>query len=221
MAKANEHGRLIAAAAKAALLPLGCERQGQSRFWYSDQRFWLVSIEFQPSGWSRGSYLNVGATWFWTKLDFITFDAGYRIADFIPFENVEQFRPRIEEMAQKAASEVMELRKRFRSLPDIHRWLITHATRDGWPIYHAAVAAGLVGDFAGARQLFDRIRHWQTETHPRMRGAAAELAGLIATPAQFRLAVLQMMARRRAALGLPPVENCLGSADSTVVRWPI
>lgn len=47
MAKRNEHGRLIAAAAKAALVPLGCKRKGQSRRWYSDQGFWVVFVEFQ------------------------------------------------------------------------------------------------------------------------------------------------------------------------------
>ena len=65
MAKQNEHGKLIAAAAKAALLPLGCRRKGQSRCWYSDERFWCIFIEFQPSGWSKGSYLNAAATWLW------------------------------------------------------------------------------------------------------------------------------------------------------------
>ena len=65
MPKQNEHGRLIAAAAKAALAPLRCKRVGQSRFWYSDEGFWTVSIEFQPSGWAKGSYLNVGANWLW------------------------------------------------------------------------------------------------------------------------------------------------------------
>jgi hypothetical protein len=57
MSKQNEHGKLIAAAAKAALLPLGCRRKGQSRCWYSDERFWYIFIEFQPSAWSRGTYL--------------------------------------------------------------------------------------------------------------------------------------------------------------------
>ena len=95
MAKQNEHGRLIAAAAKAALAPLGCRRVGQSRTWISDQRYWLIVIEFQPSGWSKGSYLNVGAMWPWYARKGLFFHAGYRVADFIPFENREQFGPLI------------------------------------------------------------------------------------------------------------------------------
>jgi hypothetical protein len=82
MAQTNEHGRIIAAAAKAALLPLGCKRKGQSRLWYSDQRFWVITVEFQPSGWSKGCYLNVGVKWLWNLgrgLDFSD-----RPVDFIP-----------------------------------------------------------------------------------------------------------------------------------------
>ena len=57
MSKQNEHGKLIAAAAKAALLPLGCRRKGQSRCWYSDERFWYIFIEFQPSA-GQGEHIS-------------------------------------------------------------------------------------------------------------------------------------------------------------------
>jgi hypothetical protein len=50
MAKASEHGRIIASAAKAALAPLGCLRRGQSRIWQDDHRYWAINVEFQPSG---------------------------------------------------------------------------------------------------------------------------------------------------------------------------
>jgi hypothetical protein len=67
MAKTNEHDRLIAAAAKAALQPIGCQRKGQSRVWYFDQRYWLIAVEFQPSGRSKGSYLNMFVAWLWKE----------------------------------------------------------------------------------------------------------------------------------------------------------
>src|SRR4051812_24961685 len=109
MTQQNEHGRLIAAAAKAALSPLGCKRKGQSRFWYSDQHFWVVSIEFQPSGWAKGSYLNVGAHWLWYSNRNWGFSEEARVEDlgFTRFENVEQFRPLIAAMATRAAEEVL------------------------------------------------------------------------------------------------------------------
>ena len=107
MAKQNEHGRLIAAAAKAALAPLGCKRKGQSRLWFSDERYWLITVEFQPSGWSRGSYLNVRPQWLWLRLG--ANDHFPRPTDYIEFENAEQFIPLIENMAAIAAQTVLTL----------------------------------------------------------------------------------------------------------------
>jgi hypothetical protein len=120
MAKQNEHGRLIAAAAKAALLPLGCRRIGQSRCWISDERFWCIFIEFQPSAWSKGTYTNVTPTWFF--LQPWGGEAAHRVADYIKFESVEQFDPLIEQMAKLAAAEVVALRAKFRRPLDVHRF---------------------------------------------------------------------------------------------------
>lgn len=222
MASINEHGRLIATAAKTALLPLGCKQKGQSRFWYSDQRFWLVAIEFQPSGWSRGSYLNVGPKWLWNEQAGITYPS-YRAADFVPFESIEQFKPRVEEMAQLAAKRVLELRMQFRLLRHIHRWLVTHATREGLPIYEAAVAAALVGDYPGARQLFERIGRWTTDDYDwqlRLKADSARLTGLLSTPKQFRSAIVDLIERQRALIGLPSDPDCLRQEDSTILRLP-
>jgi hypothetical protein len=224
MASSNEHGRLIAAAAKAALLPLGCKRKGQSRLWHSDQRFWVISIEFQPSGWAKGSYLNVGVKWLWNEQAGITCHPGYRAADFVPFQSNEQFKPRIEEMAGLAAKRVLELRTQFRSLRDVHRWLVAHATREGWPIYEAAVAAALIGDYAGARQLFERIRRWPTDSYDwqiRLKSESARLERLLSTPGQFRSAILDLIEGQRALIGLPGDPDCLQQEDSTILRLPI
>jgi hypothetical protein len=116
MSQPNEIGRLIAVAAKAALEPLGCDRLGKTRTWISDQRFWLIIIEFQPSSWEKGSYLNVGAMWLWHAHVGHSFNAGYRIANFVPFFNSEQFSLAAASLAAQAANEVQRLRNQFQSL---------------------------------------------------------------------------------------------------------
>ncbi len=224
MSSVNEHGRFIAAAAKAALAPLGCKRKGQSRLWHSDQRFWVISIEFQPSGWAKGSYLNVGATWLWRKPKFLSFDVGSRIADFVPFESPEQFKPQIEKMSALAANRVLELRRQFRSLGDVHRWLMEHATQDGWPIYNAAIAAALVGDVAGARQLFERMERWATYSYDwqlQLKADSAALAALSHNPVLFRSAILDLIEEKRTLIGLPSDPGCLEQGDSTILQLPI
>jgi hypothetical protein len=207
MAKTNEHGRLIAAAAKAALGPLGCKRKGQSRFWYSDQRFWIISIEFQPSGWSKGSYLNVAPNWLWSPGAEFGFSDDARIEDagFISFKSVEQFTPLIAAMAERAAREILKLRRKFKSIDHIYEHLLTRAGRNGWPTYHAAVAAALTGDIARARWFFDRLAAWDTygnDWPEKSYGAA--LAKLLDDPLVFRSTVLKFIADARERVRLPP-----------------
>ncbi len=54
-----DHNKLIAAAAKQASSPLGLNRVGKSRSWYDDHGWWCIIVEFQPSSWSRDTYLNI------------------------------------------------------------------------------------------------------------------------------------------------------------------
>jgi len=224
MAKQNEHGRLIAAAAKAVLAPLGCKRVRQSRFWYSDEGFWTVSIEFQPSGWAKGSYLNVGANWLWyPKSNWgFSFSEDIRVeeAGFIRFESVEQFTPLIVQMASCAAQQVLRLREKYKSLADIRKHLVARAARNGLPSYHAAVAAGLVGDMVTAREFFHRLENWQTygqDWTEAIKTNGATLAKLAHDPVAFRSAVLAIIASVRSALCLPPDPQPFHTTDSTAV----
>lgn len=70
---------------------MGLSQKGRSRIWLDDQRWWLCVVEFQPSSWSRGSYLNVGCMWLWPVRDDISFDEGYRVEEFCEFRDEAQF----------------------------------------------------------------------------------------------------------------------------------
>jgi len=211
--KQNEHGKIIAAAAKKYLAPIGARRKGQSRTWLCDQKYWLIMIEFQPSGWSKGSYLNVGAHWFWYARDHFSFDHGYRIADFVSFEAKEQFEPESERLALRAADEVQKIRDNFRSLEEIARQLTFDVVNGGggFALYHAAVAAGLVGDISGSRQLFERVRNhfdgdgWQEN----VRSVAAELTKALPSKHDFRTLVQEIIQRHRSLNKLPPCPDPL------------
>jgi hypothetical protein len=216
VAKTGEHGQLIAAAAKAALLPLGCVRKGQSRVWYSDQRYWLIAVEFQPSGWSKGSYLNIFVDWLWNVT------SGYSInyRPFIPpFVNADQFTPRIaaELAAQIAAVEVLKLRKRFESFKNIHEHLIKQARRDGRHVYNAAIASGLIEDLPSAHVFFEEMA--ATETHgsdwqEKLKRDSATLAAVVDEPAAFRATILDLIGQRRQLQRLPTDPDCLDALDA-------
>ena len=219
MAKQNEHGKLIAAAAKAALAPMGCRRIGQSRCWISDERYWTIWIEFQPSAWSKGSYLNVRPSWLWLRYG--ANDHHSRPTDFISFENAEQFTPLIENMASIAAQTVVTMRARFRRLEDVNRFFAERVSQDGFPVYRAAVTAGLVGDVKTARQLFQRMEALDAENYEpwiNLKSECAALAALLDDPVRYRAAILETIAERRRKLRLPPDPQCLESMDSTNVE---
>jgi hypothetical protein len=219
MAVQNEHGRLIAAAAKAALAPIGCVRSGQSRTWLSDQSYWAIVVEFQPSGWSKGSYLNVGACWLWRELSngALTFNVGYRAPNsgFVPFESTEQFQPLIAHMASQAAGAVLALRAKFSSIGPISRYLNEKPGDQDHRIIHAAIAAGLNGEIDLARGLFGQIAgakitvDWQVPLHSQ----AAHLAALLGNPAGFRTAVRQVIDVRRRQARLPVIADCLAEVN--------
>jgi hypothetical protein len=209
MAKQNEHGKLIAAAAKAALLPLGCVRKGQSRCWFSDERYWYIFIEFQPSSWSRGTYFNVFPVWLFLRP--WPGEPIHRVGDYIYFESAEQFRPLIEEGAKLVAAEVISLRTRFATLLDIHR---SFAGKLSWSgnTYRAAITAGLVGDFALARQLFARITALDPGLYlGKIQADCAALDALLDDPVAYRSAVIETIAARRQSCGLLPDPHCLDS----------
>jgi len=216
----SDHNRFVNDAAKSALSPIGCFRVGRSRTWISDQRYWVIQIEFQPSGWAKGSYLNVGAAWLWYARKGLPFNVGYRVEDFVAFENVEQFAPLIAQMAMRAAQEVQALKMKFKTFEDVLDYLVHHITHDGWPVYHAAVAMGLAGEITASKELFRRLEAWRSngaDWEQKLKSDSVALADLLEEPAEFRRVVLRIIGECRALNGLPRDPHCLESVGSSIV----
>ena len=117
-----DHNKIINQVAKSVLAPHGFFQKGRSRTWLYDCGYFFVQIEFQPSGWERGSYCNVGIGFLFEYTDglneTIAFNYGYekRIGRFIAYENDDDaFRLKMEKMASAALEYALELIK-FESL---------------------------------------------------------------------------------------------------------
>jgi hypothetical protein len=193
---------------------VGCRRVGRSRLWIADQRFWVIVIEFQTSGFSKGSYLNVGAMWLWDAKSHWTFDHGHRIERFIRFQDTTQFAAAAESLAIRAAKEVKNLREKFASLSDVARHLVADSGTAGWPLYHAAVAAGLTGDVATSQRLFRHLIGQPTtdDWQVKLRANSVKLAQKLPELNTFRVAVLAVVERSRALHRLPSDPTCLDTA---------
>ena len=119
-----DHNKIIRQTASAVLKPKGLFQKGSARIWIDDNGWYLTVVEFQPSAWSKGSYLNVAIHYLWDDKDHLSFDYCcderslfiHRIGDFVEFDgDGEKFASDIKTMAEAAVNKVEEYR-RFRDL---------------------------------------------------------------------------------------------------------
>jgi hypothetical protein len=211
-AMADDHNRAIAQAAKAALAPLGFRRKGQSRTWLADHGWWLTVIEFQPSAWGKGSYLNVAPHWLWhppanhDPQYYLSFDYGaVRFSPFVAMEPGTAFEGiggLIDTAIRVAKDFEMELAT-VEALADA-----TGRQADGrhpadWPGFHAGVAAGLAGRPARAKARFEALLATEALPNSGMHDAARALLALADQPQAFRSRVNDAVMLRRVGLKLP------------------
>jgi hypothetical protein len=157
---------LINTAARETLRPLGLVQEGRSRTWLADQGWWLGIVEFQPSSWTRGSYLNVGVNWLWNVKDWHSFDFGYRVEEpgkgeiFFEYENDGQFAPLARKLAMIAGEQVTHYRQLFPAIEAAAATLKDTDAEDLERSLDAGVALGLVGETDAASAMFDRYISW-------------------------------------------------------------
>ncbi len=209
MGSEQAHSRLIANAAKDALGPLGIRRKGRSRIWLDDQGWWLGLIEFQPSSWSKGSYLNVGVMWLWDELPHLAYDVGYRVSGFERYEDRAKFEISAQNLAKKAAQEAVQYRGLFASPSAAADYYATLGEQVPGSLLPAGIALGVVGRSGESRKRFDAFlavnddRDWALEKKDRARG----LRVLLDDHRAFLTSVRGSIAKTRELLRLPPLAN--------------
>jgi hypothetical protein len=222
-----DHSRIIAEVAKETLAPLGIFQKGRSRIWIDDRGWWIIVIEFQPSGFSKGSHLNVGAMWLWHEKDHFSFDsgsdAGCRIEKFVEYVDEKQFRPEAVKLASAAKEEVLRLHSLFASIHRVARYLPGQAKRNEnvWTELAAAIALGYVGDTSRARGLFKSIER-RKPVHEWVRllqQTALRFAATLDRPPDFQRNVKETILRTRKLLKLPErIELGIDLDENTVSR---
>jgi hypothetical protein len=223
LAQQLPHTKLLNAAAAAELRPLGLVRRGRSRTWIDDNGWWLGVVEFQPSSWSRGSYLNVGANWLWNVKTHLSFDVsaesdGYTSGrvrvpghgEFVSYEDDDQFAPLAQQLAALAADQVRRLRARFVTISAAAESLRNASPGNLLGALNAGIALGLLGDAQAAEQMFQRFVDWyqtgdrvsHSDTNRSRVERAVDLQGLLPDPARFVARIRADIAAGRQALGL-------------------
>lgn len=195
------------------LSPLGVLQRGRSRTWIDDRGWWLITVEFQPSGWSRGTYLNVGATWLWYLKAHLSFDLGYRVEGFRELTGRDA-EYACDEVARRAAREVEALRVRIPDIEAVAREQKIAPAGDLWPQYHVAVAEALTGHFGEARRRFETLALTSADNPDiawvqELRARVSLLLSLLGNASAFSEEIRSTIHKTRRALRLPDWEGQL------------
>ena len=167
----------------------------------------MVVVEFQPSGWSRGSYLNVGCMWLWNTKKHISFDVGYRVNGFFPHENEEQFGAAADKLAGDALEKVGEYRRIFKSIQDVSNYYSENAPQGFWPCFDAAIAHSLAGRAEASTRVLAACLDGTNDDPPwlkKARSDARSLAASVGDIHRMRDIISDRVMETRAQQRLPP-----------------
>jgi len=208
VSKTSATSSILTRVARDVLGQIGMRQKGRSRLWVDDRGWWLIVVEFQPSSWSQGSYLNVAGMWLWMRADHVHFDTpDSRVSEHVEFHDEAQFEPAARRLAELAAGRVRELRAQFPSPEAVAEHLRSIKVDGGWPAYHAGVAAGLTGDVDRARAAFEVLasseRPDSSDWHKDLCRLAAELRERCSDREAFRAWASEVVAESRRLLKLP------------------
>ena len=189
MSVEHSHSRIIAELAREGLAPIGFRRTGRSRTWIADQGWWALYVVFEPSGFGRGTYLGVQASWLWdgggqgSRLRVAA--AGLNRREGWSYESDEQWTRIVRDLVPAAVARAQELREMFPNVDALSRVLDRgHRPSDAERAFAAELLA--TGD---PRLLLQAQSHLSIGPNWRQRLDAAVAHGLLgrAEKAQWHL----------------------------------
>ncbi len=130
----NIHSKIIKQVCKEILIPLGVFQKGSSRLYLDDNGYFFTVVEFQPSSWNCGTYLNIGLTFLWdynqSDVLYFTFSRqpAARYGKFVEYKNESQFRKEITDLANIAKEEILFYRK-LRDIEFAKNWIIAYTKK--------------------------------------------------------------------------------------------
>ena len=133
--------------------------------------FWFTTlIEFQPSGYNKGTYLNIGADFNFYPRDYFAFSYGYRDKEFIIFENEDQFENAVNTLCDLTIKRTSEILSQLATYSNAtHTLKKTFNPANGWQNFNLGIITALAGDQVNAKILLEKVvsgkcdYQWETD----------------------------------------------------------
>ncbi len=158
-----DHNKLLKKIAKERLKPYGIFQQGQSRTFLYDRGWFTIVIEFQPSSYSKGTYLNIGVDFNFYPRDYFAFGYGYREKGFEEFNDEEQFNKLVNELCKLTIKRVQELEQKFTDVWTALKTADKEKADNTWIIYEVAILNILTSNFDEARKRLFQVSKTKCE----------------------------------------------------------
>lgn len=150
-----DHNKLLKKIAKERLEPYGVFQSGQSRIFLLD-KVWFV-IEFQPSSFSKGTYLNVNVDFNFYPRDYFAYSYGNRETGFEEFENEEQFGKLVNELCDLSIERVQDLELKFIDFRTALKTIKKEKVDGAWDLYENGFLNILNGNFNKALKQLSKV----------------------------------------------------------------
>ena len=158
-----DHNKLLKKIAKERLKPYGIFQKGQSRTFLYDRGWFTIVIEFQPSSWSKGTYLNIGVDFNFYPRDNFAFGFGYREKGFEEFKDEEQYTKLVNELCDLTIKRVQELNENFIDIWTALKTSDTENESNIWRIYEVAILNAVASNIDDARKLLTIVSKTKCE----------------------------------------------------------
>lgn len=158
-----DQNKLLKKIAKERLNPYGIFQQGQSRTFLYDRGWFTIVIEFQPSSYSKGTYLNIGVDYNFYPRDYFAFGYGYRETGFEEFTNEAQFDKLVNDLCDLTIKRVQELDLKFQDIWTALKTVDKENGEDTWRLFEVAVLNALASNFNKAKKLLRQVSKTKCE----------------------------------------------------------
>jgi hypothetical protein len=157
MQQSFDHNKLLKQKAKEILTPHSIYQKARSRTFLADNGWWTIMIEFQPSGFTKGTYLNVGLDFHFYPREYFAYSYGYRELDLKDAEDESSFVKVIEEYSLHAVKKTEEFRSRFKDINTAILHFGPIIKNDPWKLFDFAVLYGLSGNLSECRKILNDL----------------------------------------------------------------
>lgn len=145
--------------------------------------------------------------WLWNAKEYYSFDDGGRIETFQRFAEELQFSEAASKLGASAATAVLALREKFRSVNEVAKHLEKKREKSIWDHFHSAMAAAVTGNTLYAQSEFKAVAlapvhaPWVLD----LQSKAKSFSNVVGSIESARQAVCDEVSRARNLLKLPPL----------------